>query len=134
MDRVTISILYKFQSSSSLMRCLPNLNLVHTTSPNSDWYNTKEQWSGGAIKLFSRQSWPDPHQFANKAVGAGKVPHNINCCAVGDERLLFTEYMPNDNLWKYVFHCFSFFFFWFRSVLPRRSTVWVRIALYFIFY
>ncbi|WRX12062.1 Protein kinase domain - like 10 [Theobroma cacao] len=46
-----------------------------------------------AIKRFSRQSWPDPHQFVNEAAGVGKVRHKrlvnlIGCCAEGDERLL----------------------------------------------
>lgn len=66
-----------------------------------------------AIKRFSRQSWPDPHQFVNEAAGVGKVRHKrlvnlIGCCAEGDERLLVAEYMPNDTLSKHLFHCTSF--------------------------
>ncbi|KAJ0111015.1 hypothetical protein Patl1_00015 [Pistacia atlantica] len=62
-----------------------------------------------AIKRFSRQSWPDPHQFVTEAAGVGKVRHKrlvnlIGCCAEGDERLLVAEYMPNDTLSKHLFH------------------------------
>jgi len=40
----------------------------------------------------------------------GKVRHKrlvnlIGCCAEGDERLLVTEFMPNDTLSKHLFHC-----------------------------
>ncbi|EOY17522.1 BR-signaling kinase 2 isoform 2 [Theobroma cacao] len=50
-----------------------------------------------AIKRFSRQSWPDPHQFVNEAAGVGKVRHKrlvnlIGCCAEGDERLLVADF------------------------------------------
>lgn len=63
-----------------------------------------------AIKRFSRQSWPDPHQFVTEAAGLGNVRHKrlvnlIGCCAEGDERLLVAQYMPNDTLSKHLFHC-----------------------------
>ncbi|OMO49686.1 hypothetical protein COLO4_38447 [Corchorus olitorius] len=63
-----------------------------------------------AIKRFSRQSWPDPHQFVNETAGVGKLRHKrlvnlFGCCAEGDERLLVAEYMPNDTLSKHLFHC-----------------------------
>lgn len=45
-----------------------------------------------------------------EASGVGKVRHKrlvnlIGCCAEGDERLLVSEYMPNDTLSKHLFHC-----------------------------
>lgn len=69
-----------------------------------------------AIKRFSRQSWPDPHQFVTEAAGLGNVRHKrlvnlIGCCAEGDERLLVAQYMPNDTLSKHLFHCTLFTLF-----------------------
>ncbi|XWS65734.1 hypothetical protein CRYUN_Cryun05aG0138800 [Craigia yunnanensis] len=77
-----------------------------------------------AIKRFSRQSWPDPHQFVNEAAGVGKVRHKrlvnlIGCCAEGDERLLVAEYMPNDTLSKHLFH-------WEKQPLPWEMRL--RVA------
>ncbi|KAL7120838.1 hypothetical protein ACP275_02G146600 [Erythranthe tilingii] len=77
-----------------------------------------------AIKRFSKQSWPDPQQFAAEAAGVGKVRHKrlvnlIGCCAEGDERLLVAEYMPNDTLSKHLFH-------WEKQPLPWEMRV--RVA------
>lgn len=77
-----------------------------------------------AIKRFSKQSWPDPHQFVAEAAGVGKVRHMrlvnlIGCCAEGDERLLVAEYMPNDTLSKHLFH-------WEKQLLPWEMRV--RVA------
>ncbi|KAK4345228.1 hypothetical protein RND71_035404 [Anisodus tanguticus] len=87
-----------------------------------------------AIKRFSKQSWPDPHQFVKylirigillaEAAGVGKVRHKrlvnlIGCCAEGDERLLVAEYMPNDTLSKHLFH-------WEKQPLPWETRV--RVA------
>ncbi|ONI22146.1 hypothetical protein PRUPE_2G110200 [Prunus persica] len=79
-----------------------------------------------AIKRFSKQSWPDPHQFLAEAAGVGKVRHKrlvnlIGCCAEGDERLLVAEYMPNDTLSKHLFH-------WEKQPLPWDMRV--RVAYY----
>ncbi|KAH6755079.1 BR-signaling kinase 2 [Perilla frutescens var. hirtella] len=77
-----------------------------------------------AIKRFSKQSWPDPQQFVAEAAGVGKVRHKrlvnlIGCCAEGDERLLVSEYMPNDTLSKHLFH-------WDKQPLPWEMRV--RVA------
>ncbi|KAL9429828.1 hypothetical protein AB3S75_025257 [Citrus x aurantiifolia] len=79
-----------------------------------------------AIKRFSRQSWPDPHQFVTEAAGLGNVRHKrlvnlIGCCAEGDERLLVAQYMPNDTLSKHLFH-------WDKQPLPWEMRV--RVAYY----
>ncbi|ESQ39806.1 hypothetical protein EUTSA_v10000867mg [Eutrema salsugineum] len=79
-----------------------------------------------AIKRFSRQSWPDAHQFVVEATGVGKLRNKrlvslIGCCAEGDERLLVAEYMPNDTLSKHLFH-------WEKQPLPWEMRV--RIADY----
>ncbi|KAH1045311.1 hypothetical protein J1N35_036095 [Gossypium stocksii] len=77
-----------------------------------------------AIKRFSRQSWPDPHQFVNEAAMVGNLRHKrlvnlIGCCAEGDERLLVAEYMPNDTLSKHLFH-------WEKQPLPWEMRL--RVA------
>lgn len=95
-----------------------------------------------AIKRFSRQSWPDPHQFVTEAAGLGNVRHKrlvnlIGCCAEGDERLLVAQYMPNDTLSKHLFHCtlltlfssFLAFFLSFNLSLPSTHNF---LAFYLI--
>lgn len=77
-----------------------------------------------AVKRFSKQSWPDAQQFVTEASGVGKVRHKrlvnlIGCCAEGDERLLVSEYMPNDTLSKHLFH-------WDKQPLPWEMRV--RVA------
>ncbi|XP_074581635.1 serine/threonine-protein kinase BSK1-like isoform X1 [Curcuma longa] len=62
-----------------------------------------------AVKKFTKSAWPDPKQFAEEAWGVGKLRHRrlanlIGYCCEGDERLLVTEYMPNDTLAKHLFH------------------------------
>ncbi|XP_062073695.1 serine/threonine-protein kinase BSK2-like isoform X2 [Humulus lupulus] len=79
-----------------------------------------------AVKRFSKQSWPDAHQFVVEAAGVGKVRHErlvnlIGCCAEDDERLLVAEYMPNDTLSKQLFH-------WDKQPLPWEMRV--RVAYY----
>ncbi|WZY68792.1 hypothetical protein YC2023_001032 [Brassica napus] len=77
-----------------------------------------------AIKRFSKQSWPDAHQFVAEATGVGKLRFNrlvnlIGCCAEGNERLLVAEYMPNDTLSKHLFH-------WEKQPLPWEMRL--RVA------
>ncbi|XP_059303209.1 serine/threonine-protein kinase BSK2-like [Lycium ferocissimum] len=91
-------------------------NVVYRGKLRSNWLV--------AIKRFSKQSWPDPHQFVAEAAGVGKVRHKrlvnlIGCCAEGDERLLVAEYMPNDTLSKHLFH-------WEKQPLPWEMRV--RVA------
>ncbi|KAI9113311.1 hypothetical protein K1719_015836 [Acacia pycnantha] len=62
-----------------------------------------------AVKKFTKLAWPDPKQFADEALGVGKLRHKrlanlIGYCCDGDERLLVAEYMPNDTLAKHLFH------------------------------
>ncbi|THU69360.1 hypothetical protein C4D60_Mb08t13600 [Musa balbisiana] len=62
-----------------------------------------------AVKKFARTAWPDPKQFAEEALGVGKLRHRrlanlIGYCCDGDNRLLVAEYMPNDTLAKHLFH------------------------------
>ncbi|XP_009395438.3 serine/threonine-protein kinase BSK2-like [Musa acuminata AAA Group] len=79
-----------------------------------------------AVKRFSKQSWADAQQFVAEAAGVGKLRHKrlvnlIGCCAVGDERLLVSEFMPNDTLSKHLFH-------WDKHPLPWQMRV--RVAYY----
>ncbi|XP_031502824.1 serine/threonine-protein kinase BSK2 isoform X2 [Nymphaea colorata] len=79
-----------------------------------------------AVKRFSKQSWPDPQQFAAEAAGVGKLRNKrlvnlIGCCAEGDERLLVAEYMPNDTLSKHLFH-------WEKK--PMAWEMRLRVAYY----
>ncbi|THG10325.1 hypothetical protein TEA_029335 [Camellia sinensis var. sinensis] len=62
-----------------------------------------------AVKQFTKLAWPDPRQFAEEAMGVGKLRHRrlanlIGYCADGDQRLLVAEYMPNHTLTKHLFH------------------------------
>ncbi|KMT11691.1 hypothetical protein BVRB_5g106280 [Beta vulgaris subsp. vulgaris] len=79
-----------------------------------------------AVKRFSKQSWPDAHQFLEEAAGVGKLRHRrlanlIGCCAEGDERLLVAEFMPHDTLSKHLFH-------YDKQPLPWEMRV--RVAYY----
>ncbi|KAJ0969766.1 hypothetical protein J5N97_022643 [Dioscorea zingiberensis] len=79
-----------------------------------------------AVKKFTRMAWPDPKQFAEEACGVGKLRHRrlanlIGYCCDGDERLLVTEYMPNDTLAKHLFHWESQTIEW---------TMRLRVAFY----
>ncbi|KAF5947063.1 hypothetical protein HYC85_017291 [Camellia sinensis] len=62
-----------------------------------------------AVKQFTKLAWPNPKQFAEEAMGVGKLRHRrlanlIGYCADGDQRLLVAEYMPNHTLTKHLFH------------------------------
>ncbi|WVZ55334.1 hypothetical protein U9M48_006006 [Paspalum notatum var. saurae] len=62
-----------------------------------------------AVKKFPKMAWPDAKQFAEEAKGVGKLRHRwmanmIGYCCDGDERLLVSEFMPNDTLAKHLFH------------------------------
>ncbi|CAH2065969.1 unnamed protein product [Thlaspi arvense] len=79
-----------------------------------------------AIKKFSKSTWPDPKQFAEEAKAIGKMRHTrmvnlIGYCCDGDERLLVSEYMPNDTLTKHLFH-------WEKQTMEWDMRL--RVALY----
>ncbi|XP_010530338.1 PREDICTED: probable serine/threonine-protein kinase At4g35230 isoform X2 [Tarenaya hassleriana] len=62
-----------------------------------------------AVKKFCKSAWPDTKQFAAEARAIGRLRHKrmvnlIGYCCDGDERLLVSEYMPNDTLTKHLFH------------------------------
>ncbi|XP_022560860.2 serine/threonine-protein kinase BSK11 isoform X2 [Brassica napus] len=79
-----------------------------------------------AVKKFSKSTWPDPKQFAAEARDIGKMRHTrlvnlIGYCCDGDERLLVSEYMPNDTLTKHLFH-------WEKQTMEWAMRL--RVALY----
>ncbi|KFK29149.1 hypothetical protein AALP_AA7G095200 [Arabis alpina] len=79
-----------------------------------------------AVKKFSKTTWPDPKQFAAEARNIGKIRHIrlvnlIGYCCEGDERLLVSEYMPNDTLTKHLFH-------WENQTMEWAMRL--RVALY----
>ncbi|CAH2051490.1 unnamed protein product [Thlaspi arvense] len=62
-----------------------------------------------AVKKFKNMAWPDPNQFVEEAQRVGKLRHKrfvhlIGYCCDGDERLLVSDYLPNDTLAKRLFH------------------------------
>ncbi|KQJ94750.1 probable serine/threonine-protein kinase BSK3 [Brachypodium distachyon] len=62
-----------------------------------------------AVKRFNRAAWPDPRQFLEEAKSVGQLRSKrfanlLGCCCEGDERLLVSEYMPNNTLAKHLFH------------------------------
>ncbi|KAG2330177.1 hypothetical protein Bca4012_020233 [Brassica carinata] len=55
-------------------------------------------------------AWLDPKQLEKEAWGFGKFRHNLLANLIGYscdgyERLLVSEFMPNDTLAKDFFHC-----------------------------
>ncbi|AEE32609.1 unnamed protein product [Arabidopsis thaliana] len=79
-----------------------------------------------AVKKFSKTTWPDPKQFATEARAIGSLRHVrlvnlIGYCCEGDERLLVSEYMPNESLTKHLFH-------WEKQTMEWAMRL--RVALY----
>ncbi|KAG7600147.1 Protein kinase-like domain superfamily [Arabidopsis suecica] len=79
-----------------------------------------------AVKKFSKTTWPDPKQFAAEARAIGNLRHVrlvnlIGYCCDGDERLLVSEYMPNQSLTKHLFH-------WEKQTMEWAMRL--RVALY----
>ncbi|CAL5341360.1 unnamed protein product [Camellia sinensis] len=57
-----------------------------------------------AVKQFTKLAWPDPRQFAEEAMGVGKLRHRrlanlIGYCADGDQRLLVAEWENQTIEW-----------------------------------
>ncbi|KAL8144017.1 hypothetical protein V2J09_017049 [Rumex salicifolius] len=62
-----------------------------------------------AVKRFNRSAWPDTRQFLDEAKAVGqlrseRLANLIGCCHEGNERLLVSEFMPNETLSKHLFH------------------------------
>lgn len=79
-----------------------------------------------AVKRFNRTAWPDARQFLEEARAVGQLRNHrlanlLGCCCEGDERLLVTEFMPNDTLAKHLFH-------W--ETQPMKWAMRLRVALH----
>ncbi|XP_010468681.1 PREDICTED: probable inactive receptor-like kinase SSP [Camelina sativa] len=62
-----------------------------------------------AVKRFKNSDWPDHEEFAEDAKALGELKHKRLVKLFGyfcdeDERLLVSEFMPNDTLAKRLFH------------------------------
>ncbi|RHN76133.1 putative transferase [Medicago truncatula] len=66
-----------------------------------------------AVKRFNKSAWPDSHQFLFTWL--------VGCCWEGEERLLVAEFMPNETLYKHLFH-------W--EPQPMKWAVRLRVVLY----
>ncbi|KAG6791712.1 hypothetical protein POTOM_000844 [Populus tomentosa] len=79
-------------------------------APNVVYKGKLENQRRIVVKRFNRSSWPDARQFLEEARTVGQLRNHrlanlLGCCCEGDERLLVSEFMPNDTLAKHLFHC-----------------------------
>ncbi|XP_047325206.1 serine/threonine-protein kinase BSK7 isoform X2 [Impatiens glandulifera] len=95
-------------------------------APNVVYKGKLENQRRVAIKRLNRNAWPDPRQFLEEARAVGQLRNQrlsnlIGCCCEGDERLLVSEFMPNQTLAKHLFH-------WEKH--PMKWAMRLRVALY----
>ncbi|CAN1808889.1 Serine/threonine-protein kinase BSK5 [Linum perenne] len=79
-----------------------------------------------AVKRFNKSAWPDSRQFLEEARAVGqlrseRLANLLGCCYEGEERLLVSEFMPNETLSKHLFH-------WENQ--PMKWAMRMRVALY----
>ncbi|EOA32165.1 hypothetical protein CARUB_v10015421mg, partial [Capsella rubella] len=65
-----------------------------------------------AVKRFKNSDWPDHEEFAEDAKSLGEIKHKrlvnlFGYCCDEDERLLVSDFMPNDTLAHRLFHRMS---------------------------
>ncbi|KAL0700442.1 hypothetical protein Bca4012_056564 [Brassica carinata] len=94
--------------------------------PNVVYQGKLENHQKIAIKRFSRLAWPDPRQFLEEARSIGHLRSNrmatlLGCCCESGERLLVSEFMPNETLAKHLFH-------W--ETQPMRWEMRLRVVLH----
>ncbi|XWS61778.1 hypothetical protein CRYUN_Cryun07bG0154900 [Craigia yunnanensis] len=95
-------------------------------APNVVYKGKLENQRRIAVKRFNRSAWPDARQFLEEARAVGQLRNHrlanlLGCCCEGDERLLVTEFMPNDTLAKHLFH-------W--EAQPMKWAMRLRVALH----
>ncbi|XWS38369.1 hypothetical protein CRYUN_Cryun19dG0125400 [Craigia yunnanensis] len=95
-------------------------------APNVVYKGKLENQRRIAVKRFNRSAWPDAQQFLEEARAVGQLRNHrltnlLGCCCEGDERLLVTEFMPNDTLAKHLFH-------W--EAQPMKWAMRLRVALH----
>ncbi|CAN8306505.1 unnamed protein product [Cochlearia groenlandica] len=81
----------------------------NTTLPNLVYKGKLDNHQRIAIKRFSSLAWPDPLHFLQEARSVGhlrskRLANLLGCCFEGRERILVSEFMPNDTLSKHLFH------------------------------
>ncbi|KAK2986026.1 hypothetical protein RJ640_022774 [Escallonia rubra] len=79
-----------------------------------------------AVKRFNRMAWPDARQFVEEARSVGQLRNHrlanlLGCCCEDDERLLVSEYTPNNTLAKHLFH-------W--ETQPMKWAMRLRVVLH----
>uniref|UniRef100_A0A2P2KJA1 non-specific serine/threonine protein kinase n=1 Tax=Rhizophora mucronata TaxID=61149 RepID=A0A2P2KJA1_RHIMU len=95
-------------------------------APNVVYKGKLENQTRIAVKRFNRTAWPDARQFMEEARSVGqlrdlRLANLLGCCCEEDERLLVTEYMPNETLAKHLFH-------W--DAQPMKWAMRLRVALH----
>ncbi|KAH8521955.1 hypothetical protein POPTR_001G104700v4 [Populus trichocarpa] len=95
-------------------------------APNVVYKGKLENQRRIVVKRFNRSSWPDARQFLEEARTVGQLRNHrlanlLGCCCEGDERLLVSEFMPNDTLAKHLFH-------W--ETQPMKWAMRLRVALH----
>ncbi|XVF51493.1 hypothetical protein PTKIN_Ptkin04bG0189500 [Pterospermum kingtungense] len=95
-------------------------------APNVVYKGKLENQRRIAVKRFNRSAWPDARQFLEEARAVGQLRNHrlanlLGCCCEGDERLLVTEFMPNETLAKHLFH-------W--EAQPMKWAMRLRVALH----
>ncbi|EOY24721.1 hypothetical protein QUC31_008914 [Theobroma cacao] len=95
-------------------------------APNVVYKGKLENQRRIAVKRFNRSAWPDARQFLEEARAVGQLRNHrlanlLGCCCEGEERLLVTEFMPNDTLAKHLFH-------W--EAQPMKWAMRLRVALH----
>ncbi|XP_024031166.1 probable serine/threonine-protein kinase At5g41260 isoform X2 [Morus notabilis] len=95
-------------------------------APNVVYKGKLENQIRIAVKRFNRSAWPDARQFLDEARAVGQLRNQrlanlLGCCCEGDERLLVTEFMPNETLAKHLFH-------W--ETQPMQWAMRLRVALH----
>ncbi|KAJ8748921.1 hypothetical protein K2173_013356 [Erythroxylum novogranatense] len=95
-------------------------------APNIVYKGKLENQTRIAVKRFNRMAWPNARQFLEEAKSVGQLRHQrlanlLGCCCEDEERLLVTEYMPNETLARHLFH-------W--ETHPMKWAMRLRVALH----
>ncbi|CAK8542350.1 unnamed protein product [Lathyrus sativus] len=95
-------------------------------APNVVYKGKMENQTRIVVKRFNKSAWPDARQFLEEARSVGQLRNErlanlLGCCCEDDERLLVSEYMPNETLAKHLFH-------W--DAQPMKWAMRLRVVLH----